>query len=68
MALEDSVTGVASAVSAGITTAGMVQFVPPGEREDRTAQLRQAGAAWVAPSWDRLTRDTVDNTASVVAT
>lgn len=65
LALEDSVTGVQSAVSAGIITAGMVQFVPPGERGERTVQLRRAGAAWVAQSWDRLARDLADSTVVV---
>ncbi|WP_093804118.1 HAD family phosphatase [Streptomyces sp. Wb2n-11] len=65
VALEDSATGVESAVSAGITTVGMVQFVPPGERGDRTAQLEQAGAVWVTESWDRLARDLADSTVVV---
>lgn len=53
-AIEDSATGVASAVAAGISTIGFVQYVPRSERSQRVADLEQAGAAAVAESWDQI--------------
>ncbi|MFF9091107.1 HAD-IA family hydrolase [Streptomyces sp. NPDC014991] len=61
LALEDSVSGTRSAVAAGITTAGIVQFVPAGERDERARELRHAGAAWVAESWDGFAADLAEN-------
>ncbi|GAA2450541.1 HAD family hydrolase [Streptomyces glaucus] len=65
LALEDSATGAASAVAAGIATAGLVQFVPAGERAERAERLRQAGAAWVRHSWEEFAADLADDTARV---
>ncbi|CAL9608961.1 Phosphorylated carbohydrates phosphatase [Streptomyces sp. enrichment culture] len=65
LALEDSVTGAASAVAAGIPTAGIVQFVPAGEQAARIEELGRAGAAWVRRSWRELTRDLTGDTALV---
>ncbi|HWH15944.1 MAG TPA: HAD-IA family hydrolase [Miltoncostaeaceae bacterium] len=56
LAVEDSVTGARSAVGAGIPTVGLVQFVPPAERDARAAALREAGAVDVLPSWEALAR------------
>lgn len=50
-AVEDSVPGVRSAVGAGITTVGILQFVPAAERQGRRAELLAAGAAAVVESW-----------------
>ncbi|MFI0191038.1 HAD family hydrolase [Streptomyces sp. NPDC017082] len=57
LALEDSATGVASAVAAGVTTAGLVQFVPADERPGRTEELYGAGAGWVRSGWGELAAD-----------
>ncbi|AYN38880.1 HAD family hydrolase [Streptomyces dangxiongensis] len=65
LALEDSATGAASAVAAGIATAGLVQFVPAGERPGRIEQLHDAGAAWVRPSWGELASDLVGDAVRV---
>ncbi|MCU1673351.1 MAG: haloacid dehalogenase [Frankiales bacterium] len=54
VAVEDSVPGAQSAVSAGIRTVGNVQFVPPTERAERIAQLRAAGVDAVVGSWTEL--------------
>ena len=54
VAVEDSVNGARSAVAAGIRTVGIVQFVPEADRDDRTAALREAGAAVVVASWAEL--------------
>ncbi len=51
LAVEDAVAGVRSAVAAGIKTVGNLQFVPPGERRDRTAALREAGVSAIVESW-----------------
>jgi hypothetical protein len=52
--VEDAVAGVRSAVAAGFPTVGNLQFVPAGERQERIAALRRAGAAAVVPSWSHL--------------
>lgn len=65
LALEDSATGAASAVAAGIATAGLVQFVPAGERPGRISHLRDAGAAWVRQSWEELVMDLVGDAVRV---
>lgn len=54
LAVEDAVPGVASAVAAGFACVGNVQFVGPGEREERAAALREAGAVAVVSSWAEL--------------
>jgi beta-phosphoglucomutase-like phosphatase (HAD superfamily) len=51
VAVEDSGAGAQSAVSAGIPTIGNLQFVAPGEREERRAQLLSLGVAEVVTSW-----------------
>jgi HAD superfamily hydrolase (TIGR01509 family) len=51
LAIEDSVTGVRSAVAAAVPVVGNLVFVPPDEREERAAALRGAGAADVVASW-----------------
>ncbi|MBY8848809.1 HAD family phosphatase [Saccharothrix longispora] len=65
LAVEDSATGAGSAVAAGITTAGIVQFVPEGERAERVEVLGRAGAAWVVRSWDELAGHLLDETFAV---
>ncbi len=52
--VEDSVNGALSAVAAGYPTIGTLAFVPPQQREERTAALRQAGVAAVVTSWPEL--------------
>jgi beta-phosphoglucomutase-like phosphatase (HAD superfamily) len=54
LAIEDAAAGVRSAVAAGFAVVGNLQFVAPGERDARIAQLRDAGAAAVVASWDHL--------------
>lgn len=54
LAVEDSVPGVLSAVAAGCPTVGNVLFVPSAEREQRAADLRDAGALAVVGSWREL--------------
>jgi beta-phosphoglucomutase-like phosphatase (HAD superfamily) len=51
IAIEDSVPGVMSAVSAGVRTLGNVVFLAPHERAERSRELIAAGAAEVADSW-----------------
>jgi beta-phosphoglucomutase-like phosphatase (HAD superfamily) len=63
LAVEDSVTGARSAVAAGITTAGMVGFVPVDERTDRIEALARAGVPWVVESWQDLTEDLAETAA-----
>jgi beta-phosphoglucomutase-like phosphatase (HAD superfamily) len=55
LAVEDSVPGVLSAVRAGCPTVGNLRFVTPSERDERAAQLREAGALAVVSSWRELT-------------
>jgi beta-phosphoglucomutase-like phosphatase (HAD superfamily) len=54
VAIEDSVTGVRSAVAAGIPTLGLVQFVPADEQDSRRRGLLEHGALAVADSWDDI--------------
>lgn len=54
LAVEDAVAGVRSAAGAGFPVVGNTQFVPAGEREERIAALRDAGAVAVVPSWQAL--------------
>jgi beta-phosphoglucomutase-like phosphatase (HAD superfamily) len=60
LAIEDSASGASSAVAAGIRTYGLVQFVPPAERQHRIDRLDAAGCEYVATSWpalvDRISR------------
>jgi beta-phosphoglucomutase-like phosphatase (HAD superfamily) len=55
LAVEDSVPGALSAVRAGCPTVGNLRFVPPAERAEREAQLREAGVLAVVSSWAELT-------------
>ena len=55
LAVEDSVPGALSAVRAGCPTVGNLRFVPPAERAERAAQLREAGVLAVVGSWAELT-------------
>jgi HAD superfamily hydrolase (TIGR01509 family) len=66
LALEDSPTGAASAVAAGIPPPGRVQFVPDAERAERVERLSEAGAAWVCESWDEVARDLAGDVSRVV--
>jgi beta-phosphoglucomutase-like phosphatase (HAD superfamily) len=54
LAVEDSPSGVRSAVAAGFPVVGMLQFVAPAERAERTAALRAAGALDVVVSWHEV--------------
>lgn len=54
VAIEDAPAGVQSAVAAGFPTVGNLVFVPAGERDERAAALRAAGAAAVVDSWWEL--------------
>jgi beta-phosphoglucomutase-like phosphatase (HAD superfamily) len=54
IAIEDSPTGVRSAVGAGLRAIGNVRFVVPAEREERERELRDAGASDVVDSWAGL--------------
>jgi beta-phosphoglucomutase-like phosphatase (HAD superfamily) len=54
VAIEDSASGVRSAVVAGIPTLGLVQFVPADEQAARRVDLEEAGAVAVAGSWSEL--------------
>lgn len=54
LAVEDSVTGVLSAVRAGFPVVGNLLFVPAGERRERRAALLAAGARDVVDSWWEL--------------
>ncbi|MER5296559.1 HAD family hydrolase [Streptomyces pharetrae] len=65
LALEDSATGVASAVAAGVVTTGLVQFVPADERTGRTEQLYRAGATRVRSSWREFAADLTDDAVRV---
>ncbi|MFL6144785.1 MAG: HAD family hydrolase [Labedaea sp.] len=60
LAVEDSATGARSAVAAGITTVGIVQFVPPDEQQDRVDALARAGVSRVVRSWPDLTEHLVE--------
>jgi beta-phosphoglucomutase-like phosphatase (HAD superfamily) len=54
LAIEDSVAGVTSAVSAGYITVGNLMFVPADERPCRRAELIKAGAVAITDSWSAL--------------
>ena len=55
LAVEDAAVGARSAIGAGFTTVGNLQFVAPAEREQRIAELRDAGVAAIVSSWSGLT-------------
>jgi beta-phosphoglucomutase-like phosphatase (HAD superfamily) len=54
LAIEDSISGARAAVGAGFPTVGLLQFVPPQEREERAAALTEVGATVVLDSWSEL--------------
>ena len=54
LAVEDSIPGALSAVTAGCPTVGNIAFVPHTEREERTAALLDAGVLAVVSSWSQL--------------
>ena len=54
VAVEDAVSGVRSAVAAGIAVVGITAFVPEEERPVRAADLRAAGALAVVEGWEEL--------------
>lgn len=54
LAVEDSLPGAVSAVTAGCPTVGNVLFVPPAERAERIEALHQAGVVAVVSSWRQL--------------
>lgn len=56
LAVEDSIPGVRSAVSAGIPVVGNLQFVQAPERPERRDALLEAGARSVVASWGELAR------------
>lgn len=54
VAVEDSVVGATSAISAGIPTIGNLAFVPREERRDRAGELGRAGVSAVVDTWREL--------------
>jgi beta-phosphoglucomutase-like phosphatase (HAD superfamily) len=54
VAIEDSPSGAASAVAAGIPTIGLLQYVPRRERDQRAVDLRDSGVAVAAETWDEV--------------
>ncbi|BCQ07743.1 phosphoglycolate phosphatase [Mycobacterium heckeshornense] len=64
LAIEDSVSGVTSAVAAGYATIGNLMFVPADERPCRSAELIDAGAVAIIDSWQVLA-DTLISTRQV---
>lgn len=56
VAVEDSATGAASAVAAGLPALGNVCFVMQSERPARIAELREAGVFGVVSSWESIER------------
>ena len=54
LAIEDSVSGVRSAVAAGFPVIALLQFVPTAERAERTNAVREAGATDVLTTWRDL--------------
>lgn len=54
LAVEDAVPGAQSAVAAGLTTVGMLCFVPPAERADRVRDLRRVGVHALVDTWTEL--------------
>lgn len=56
LAVEDSEVGVRAAVAAGIDVLGLLQFVPPAERDARRTALMRVGALDVVDSWEDVAR------------
>jgi beta-phosphoglucomutase-like phosphatase (HAD superfamily) len=56
VAVEDSVNGALSAVTAGYPTIGILQFVPEADRPARAQALREVGVAAVVESWADVAR------------
>ncbi len=56
VAVEDSVNGARSAVTAGYPTIGILQFVPEADRPARAQALREVGVAAVVESWADVAR------------
>ena len=54
LAIEDSVSGVRSAVAAGFPVVANLQFVPLAERPQRTADVTAAGALTTITTWSEL--------------
>jgi HAD superfamily hydrolase (TIGR01509 family) len=54
LAVEDAVPGAQSAVAAGLTTVGMLCFVPPAERAQRVLELQQVGVHALIDTWADL--------------
>jgi beta-phosphoglucomutase-like phosphatase (HAD superfamily) len=54
VAVEDAVSGVRSAVAAGIAVVGITAFVPRPERAERAGDLQAAGAMAVVERWEEL--------------
>ena len=54
LAVEDAVSGVRSAVGAGIAVVGNLVFVPHDERAAQERALLEAGAVAVVPDWAAL--------------
>ena len=54
LAIEDSLPGAQSAISAGYRTIGNVLFVPPLERPARIEALQDAGVVTVISGWREL--------------
>lgn len=63
LAVEDSLPGTQSAVSAGIPTVGNLTFVPTEERDARRAGLTAAGAVTIVESWDQFAARLLDGAA-----
>jgi beta-phosphoglucomutase-like phosphatase (HAD superfamily) len=68
LAIEDSVTGARSAIAAGFPTLGNVLFVPEGERDARTAALRDAGVEAIVASWREVSRRSRSSSAPAART
>lgn len=54
LAVEDAVPGAQSAVAAGLTTVGMLCFVPAAERAQRVVDLQRVGVHALVDSWAQL--------------
>jgi beta-phosphoglucomutase-like phosphatase (HAD superfamily) len=67
IAIEDSLSGVRSAVAAGFPTVGNVVFVPEHARDERVDALVSAGALAVFGSWRELEDGLVSGSASATA-
>jgi beta-phosphoglucomutase-like phosphatase (HAD superfamily) len=54
LAVEDSLTGARSAIAAGVATVGNLRHVAADEREERVAELIDAGVCAIVSSWTQL--------------